>query len=257
MKVFTTARNGFWGLLAVLGLVTLWQISAARINLPLILPGPRAAFHQIGLLLTEPIFWHSIQGSLLRGLVGFSLSLVVGLGIGCLSGFYEPVGAFFRPLIVLVRSAPSMSLILLALIWFKKDTVAVFVIFLVVFPIITQNVIEGIRNIDRELTEMLSVFQIALWKRVTMFYLPSLWPYLIAGITAGLGLTWKVLIAAEVLAYPRWGIGTQMDSARVYLETDKVFAWTILVIGVGLIFDCLLGVLSTKVRSGLREGRDV
>jgi NitT/TauT family transport system permease protein len=59
-------------------------------------------------------------------------------------------------------------------------------------------------------------------------------------------MTWKVLVAAEVLSYPKWGIGTQMDTARVYLKTDQVFAWTIIVVGLGLFFDVILGRLTDR-----------
>jgi NitT/TauT family transport system permease protein len=54
------------------------------------------------------------------------------------------------------------------------------------------------------------------------------------------------LIAAEVLSYPRWGIGTQMDTARVYLQTDKLFAWTLVVVAMGLVFDYVLDYLLKK-----------
>jgi len=42
-----------------------------------------------------------------------------------------------------------------------------------------------------------------------------------------LGLTWKVVIAGEVLAQPLHGIGTGMFQAKLYLETGEVFAWTV------------------------------
>jgi NitT/TauT family transport system permease protein len=46
-----------------------------------------------------------------------------------------------------------------------------------------------------------------------------------------------------VLSYPAWGIGSQLDTARVYLQTDQVFAWTTLVVLIGLCFDYLLDYL--------------
>ncbi|HBT16951.1 MAG TPA: ABC transporter permease, partial [Firmicutes bacterium] len=61
-----------------------------------------------------------------------------------------------------------------------------------------------------------------------------------------LGLTWKVMIAAEVFANPKMGIGTQMDTARVFLQTPEVFAWTIVVVTIGLCFDQLLNLIIRK-----------
>lgn len=138
-----------------------------------------------------------------------------------------------------------MAIILLALIWFRADLVAVFVTFLVVFPLVAQNVTDGIRSIDPGLLEMARVYRLRRAKLYRRVYLPAILPYLFAAAASGLGLTWKVMISAEVLAAPRWGVGTRMDRARVFLATPEVFAWTILVVAVGLFFD---RVLETTIR---------
>ena len=67
----------------------------------------------------------------------------------------------------------------------------------------------------------------------------------------------KVSVAAEVLAYPAWGIGTQMDTARTYLQTEKLFAWTIAVIGIGLLFDYFVDYLLRKPFTVWKGAEDV
>jgi len=129
----------------------------------------------------------------------------------------------------------------------------VFVTFLMVFPIIVQNFIEGMKSIDQDLLEMADIYRIRSWRRIVYLYLPSLAPFLAAGVSNGLGIAWKVIIAAEVLSYPALGIGTQMDTARVYLQTDKVFAWTIVVVLLGLCFDYLLDSLIKKLFTRWKE----
>ena len=128
-----------------------------------------------------------------------------------------------------------------------------FVTFLMVFPIIVQNFIEGMKSIDQDLLEMADIYRIRSWRRIVYLYLPSLAPFLAAGVSNGLGIAWKVIIAAEVLSYPALGIGTQMDTARVYLQTDKVFAWTIVVVLLGLCFDYLLDSLIKKLFTRWKE----
>ena len=133
-----------------------------------------------------------------------------------------------------------MSLILLALIWFKVELVALFVIFLVVFPMVVQNIVEGVRQVEPEYLELAKVYRLTSSRIIKAIYLPALIPFLGAALSSGLGMTWKVLIAAEVLSYPKWGIGVQMDTARVYFQTEQVFAWTLIVVLIGLGFDSLL-----------------
>lgn len=245
MKVSTIAHK-WGGLLAILILISGWAMAAALIKMPLILPSPGAALTQIGALVAGKEFWRHLGATLSRGVAGFGFSFAAGFTVGIAAGRNRFLEAFFRPLIVFIRSTPSMSLILLALIWFRGEVVPVFVTFLVVFPIIAQNTLEGVRNIAPELREMVSLYRVKRRRIFTQLYVPSLIPFLAAGISAGLGITWKVLIAAEVLSYPAWGIGVQMDSARVYLQTDKVFAWTIVVVAIGLVFDYLLNHLLRK-----------
>ncbi|HPT86741.1 MAG TPA: ABC transporter permease [Bacillota bacterium] len=253
MKISTTVRNVWLGIAALVGATVIWYMAALKVGLPVILPTPSAVFLQLTAMVRKTVFWHHVGATLLRGLAGFLISLGVGLVVGLAAGIFPTLEALLRPIIVVLRSTPSMAFIVLALVWFKGDWVTIFVIFLVVFPMIAQNVIEGIRNIDRELLEMVTVFRVRKLRRLTALYLPSVASYLAAGIAAGLGITWKVLIAAEVLAYPRMGIGTQMDTARTYLETDKVFAWSLVVIGIGLCFDYVLGAIRRK-QDEMRKG---
>ncbi len=242
MRLSSINRNWFGGL-SIVVMIMGWQLAAAFIRLPLILPTPLQAIRQAAGLVATFDFWHHLGATLGRGFVGFGVALLLGLMIGIAAGEHQAIHAFFRPIIILLRSTPVISVIILALIWFKRDNVAIFVAFLMAFPIVVQNIIEGIRSVDGQLVEMVRTYQVHYKHQLTKLYLPTLIPFLTAGISSGLGITWKVLIAAEVLAYPAWGIGTQMDTARVYLQTDKVFAWTLMVIALGLFFDYLLDYL--------------
>jgi NitT/TauT family transport system permease protein len=249
----STSNHSWLGGLAIITILLGWQLAATLIRLPLILPSPCEAFTQIVSLIMTKDFWHHLGATMSRGLLGFTMALLLGLVIGIFAGENSAIGAFFRPLIILTRSTPVMSVIILALIWFKRDTVPIFVTLLMAFPIVVQNIIEGIRGIDQDLLEMVTTYRVSNRRRFIKLYLPSLVPFLAAGISAGLGITWKVLIAAEVLAYPTWGIGAQMDTARVYLQTDKVFAWTLIVVALGLFFDYLLDYLLKRPFAAWRE----
>lgn len=215
----------------------IWKLATIRLGKEIILPSPEAAFTALLNLLRTPDFWRHFSATLYRGLLGFSLSYLVGLVFGLYSGLNPYFNLFFRPILVMIRSTPSMSLILLALIWFKSDFVTIFVTFFVVFPLVTQNVLEGIRQVDPTLLEMAKIFRVKPRRVWMKLYLPAILPFLAAGAAAGLGITWKVMIAAEVMAVPRWGMGTQMDTARTFLNTPEVFAWTAVVLLLGYLFD--------------------
>ncbi len=239
MKGFITNRKSLTGI--AIGLfVLMWGIAAATLRSPLLLPTPWVTLRQLFWLAQSTDFWGHLSASLGRGLTGFGLAFLTGTIVGMLAGRCLWFGFLIRPGLVLLRSTPSMSLILLALIWFKGEWVALFVIFLVVFPMVVQNIVEGVRQVDPVYLELAKVYRLTSSRIVKAIYLPALVPFLGAALSSGLGMTWKVLIAAEVLSYPKWGIGVQMDTARVYFQTERVFAWTLIVVLIGLGFDLLL-----------------
>lgn len=239
----SSINRKLYGVAAIVSFLLVWEFGARWLNKPLLVPLPAEALRQVGGLLGTAAFWRHLGVTIGRGLIGFGLAFGAGLAVGLLAGRRAAVRAFCQPLIAMLRSTSSISLIILALIWMHSDQVPVFVTFLVVFPIIVQNVIEGMCQVSPNLLAMVKVFCLSRRQRLTRLYLPSLLPFLAAAAATGLGFTWKVLIAAEVLAYPTWGVGAQLDTARTYLKTDLVFAWTLVVMAIGLGFDTLLASL--------------
>ncbi|MCG8401304.1 MAG: ABC transporter permease subunit [Firmicutes bacterium] len=236
--------------LSILILVGIWKIISLLLNSEIILPSPEKAAGQMWDIFCSDKFWPAVAATVARGLAGFGISLVVGVAVGLLAGF----NAFFRalsdPLIQFIRSIPLMSIILLALIWFKKDWVAVFVSFLIAFPIICSNVIEGVRNADQNLVQMARLYKIKPWRVLTEIYLPSIAPYLLAGASTALGMNWKVIVSAEVLSQPVLAVGTQLELAKVHLETARLFAWTAVAIMLSFFFEFLLRTAAKKLPPG-------
>ncbi len=181
-------------------------------------------------LMGEGGFWLSMGTSLLRIVAGFLAAVTAGTVIAILSALSSFVRDLFLPVIRIVRAMPVASFIILALIWLNTGGVPVFTAFLMVFPVVWGNIYEGIRNTDHKLLEMAKVFRFPRRKVFSRIYVPSVMPYFIAACNNGIGLAWKAGIAAEVLGVPKNSIGTALYSAKIYLETADVFAWTAVVI---------------------------
>jgi NitT/TauT family transport system permease protein len=256
MKGFITNHKLLSGA-SIVGLILIWHSAAWLLNEPLILPSPGVALLNLLILSGTRDFWQHIGTTLGRGLIAFGLSFFIAIVIGIAAGKSKSMDVLLRPFLVCLRSTPSMSFIILALLWFRGGNVSLFVITLAVLPVLIQNIIEGTRSIDPELREMAILYQVKKSRLLWKLYLPSMLPFLAAGVSSGLGLTWKVSIAAEVLAYPTWGMGTQMDTARIYLQTEKVFAWTLAVITIGLIFDYLAEYLLRRPFAVWKGTKDV
>jgi len=240
MKISTIKRGNLVTLISISFLIIIWKLISLIINSAIIFPSPESTIISLYNLVKTREFFLIILSSLQRGIIGFILSFILGTAIGFFAGFNKVFYKLLEPFLVIIRSTPVMSIILIALIWFKANNVPIFASFLMSFPIICNNVIEGIRNIDIRLIQMAKIYKIKKWRIIGEIYFPSLVPFLIAAVSTAFGIGWKVVIAAEVLSQPKYAIGTSLQLSKIYLNIDEVFAWTIVAILLGYIFEKLI-----------------
>lgn len=252
MKDSTTNAKLF-RLASIFLLFCVWQGASMWMGAEILLPSPVATLQRLVALTGTRLFWVSVAATLQRGLTGFALSLCVGLVLGLVAGFKSSLRTLLEPFVLTTRSTPLMSIILLALIWFRADTVPIFVAFLVCFPVIFSNVLEGVKNVDQSLVEMAAVFKVGFWSRVIGLYLPSIAPYILAGASTAMGLGLKVVVAAEALSQPRQAIGTRMQVERMYLETTGVFAWTVAALAMSWVLELVIRHLAQHFMRGGRK----
>ncbi len=243
-------------LLSVILYVAVWKLLSFLIDREIILPSPETVLGQVLGLLVKGDVLRQILPTVARGLGGFALSLLAGVCFGLAAGRSDRFRWFLNPLIISIRSIPVLSLILLAIIWFRTELVPVFICFLVVFPIITGSVTTGVKQVDPELLEMASIYRKTKREKLKAIYLPSILPYVSSGISSGLGLTWKSVVAAEVLSMPTRGMGTAMQTAQMQLDTAILFAWTVLIVLLSAFFDGIVLFLEKRI-IGEQRGRRI
>lgn len=232
--------------------LAVWQLAYVMIQKDIYLPSPVDVFIKLQELILLKTFWISTAYTMYRVAVGLFLSIFLGVILGFLASVNRVIFDLLFPAVSAIKSTPVMSFIIIALIWFSSTNVPIFICFLMCFPIIYTNVIEGIRNVDGKLIEMARVHQV---KKVTILhkiYIPSIKSYILAASLTALGLGWKVSVAAEVLSHPQYAIGSNLYSAKVYLDSAELFAWTIVVISLSLLIESGFSWLVRR-RIGSRE----
>ncbi|MEW9124389.1 MAG: ABC transporter permease [Thermotaleaceae bacterium] len=235
--------------------ISIWQGVHWIIGRDIYVPSPFHVFSTLKELMGQWFFWKTIGFSIYRVILGLSLSILTGIVLGIFSSLNPIVYDLLHPLVVAIKSTPVLSFIILALIWFSSSNVPIFICFLMCFPIIWTNVVTGIRNVDKKLLEMARVYGVKKWLILKKIYLPSIMPYISSACITALGLGWKVSVAAEVLSHPRNAIGSYLYSAKVYLESKELFAWTLVVILLSLLFEKLIGAFIERL-SRKRTFRD-
>lgn len=245
-KSFFLRHGEIYTLISFILIIAAWKITSLFISSEIILPSPEnTALSMFNLIRTRE-FFIIILSSLQRGLLGFVISFILGALFGFLSGLNKIFKKIFEPFLSIIRTTPVITIILIALIWFKANNVPVFASFLMAFPIICTNIIEGIENVDKKILEMANIFKIKKSRVIGEIYIPSLIPFLTAAVSSSFGIGWKVVIAAEVLSQPKYAIGTSLQTSKIYLNINDVFAWTIYAILIGYIIERIIRFAESK-----------
>lgn len=203
----------------------------------LIICSPLRAFKRLVELLTVPEFYRAIGFSALRILSGFSGALLLGTVLAAVSSRLWVVKTLLQPITSIIKATPVASFIILALIWFGSKNLSFFISFLMVFPVIYLNILEGLESCDIKLKEMAQVFGIGPVKKLCYIVFPQLLPFITSACSVALGLCWKSGIAAEVIGIPSGSVGEKLYKAKLYFETGDLLAWTAVIIVISALFE--------------------
>ena len=234
------SKNKLISLISIIIMLIIWKLVSIIYESDLILPSPEYTFISTLKLFASKNFLVIIGTTILRGIIGFSLSFILGIVIGIWAGINDHFNSFLKPILVTIRSVPVISLILLALIWFQVDLVPIFIGFLTMFPFICTNVIDGIKNVDPDLIEMSHIYKISKQRIIKEVYLPAITPFIFSGASSAMGIGWRAIIIGEVLSQPKYGIGTLMQQAQTFLLVNEVISWTIIAIIISYIFEIMI-----------------
>jgi NitT/TauT family transport system permease protein len=246
MKISTIKNNQNRIVGITLWLIT-WQIVYWIIGKDIYFPSPISVVSTILTLVKSPEFYVVVSSTTIRVFISFLISAVLGVSLGYICGINKKIYELFEPMMVFIRSTPIISIIIIAIIWFSSSNVPIFTGFLMCFPIIWANMVEGIRSTDKKLLEMCHLYKVSnidIFKKV---YIKSSIPYLSAGFSSALGIGWKVVAAAEALSLPKYGIGTNLFNSKTYIQVPELLAWTVIIIFISYIFEILVKISFKKI----------
>ncbi len=239
--------KGFRTFLAAVFWIGLWQLAYFTVKQEILIVSPVRVLQRLSELAQIKEFWLTAFLSMLRIVEGFLLGVAFGSALAVLTSVSRMLYDIFYPVISIIKATPVASFIILALVWIPSTHVPSFTSFLMVTPIIWANMINGIKKTDKNLLQMAASYRFGLVKTVKRVYLPSVMPYFTAACTTGMGLAWKAGISAEVLSVTPLSIGRQIYNSKIYIETDDLFAWTVLVIVMSVILERLMVRFMKKV----------
>lgn len=242
---------------AVLFWLAVWQCISAQLNNDILLVSPAKVIIRLGQLMMTALFWKSVLFTLSHIAAGFLAAVGTGCILAVAASRFQGIRALFAPIMLAIKSVPVASFIILALIWFSSKNLSVLISFLMVLPIIYTNMLSGIKSVDRQLLEMAQVFCVPKLRVARYIYLQQILPFFYSACTVSLGLSWKAGVAAEVIGIPKGSVGERLQQAKIYLDTPDLFAWTLVIVVLSLLFEKITLYIIAKITArvtSLKEG---
>jgi NitT/TauT family transport system permease protein len=212
------------GFLSAIGLLLVWT-GVSLFFLPTFLPSPLALLNQVISIFSHAAAYLVIGKTLERVLAGLVLSMLLGSLIGLVMGLRRSVESFFDGWIMVLLTFPSICWAFLAVLWFGLSDIApIFTIVLIVLPYVAMNIWEGAKAIDKDLSDMATVFRAPRFLFLRKVLIPQLMPYIFSSLRISFALSWKIALVSEAFGASR-GVGKELMYWFQGTRADMMLAW--------------------------------
>jgi NitT/TauT family transport system permease protein len=196
------SKSVYRGIFSIALLATLWE-TGRRLNVPLLgtIPAPSEVLGLLGKLILKAEYWDNWASSFKRVFFGFVAAQIVGVPLGLAMAANRVTHDLTFPMLEILRPIPPLAWVPTAIIFWPTTELSIaFVIFLGAFFTVVINVLDGAKNVDvRYVRAALSLGS----RPRDIFFrivLPATLPSIFTGMAVGMGITWEVVVAAEMIA---------------------------------------------------------
>ncbi|MCI8365702.1 MAG: ABC transporter permease [Eubacterium sp.] len=224
-------------------LVLLWQggfwltVDVLEIFKSYSMPSPMGVAERFVELCSDGTLMKATTNSLLRGIAGFAVAVVIGVILGLLIHQIPYLQKHLKPLVLGVQTLPSVCWVPFSILWFGISTQAI--LFVVVMgaafsvAISVDNAIKNVPPIYRLAALTMGADKKQLYLHVI---LPASLPELITGLKQGWSFAWRALMAGEVMT-TSIGLGQTLITGRDLADINQVMLVMVIIVLVGVIIE--------------------
>ncbi|MSO84787.1 MAG: ABC transporter permease [Rhodospirillales bacterium] len=241
----------FWrGIVALIGFALFWELCSRSkqmfgVQVPWIgmVPPPSDVLGAWAKVVTEPGYWQSWYLSLNRVLAGFIAAQIVGIPFGLALAVNRYFRDIFFPPFEILRPIPPLAWVPASLIFWPTNEMSIaFVTFLGAFFTVVINVLGGARTINVQYLRAAQSMGASQWDLFWKIILPGTMPSIFTGAAVGMGITWEVVVAAEMIS----GGGTRKGGGLGFFIWNSYMGGSLEQIVVGMISIGIAGYLCSS-----------
>ena len=240
VTLFIAAFIGIW---QIVFLLNVWPKVA--------LPSPAMVSGTFEELIQNMTLIYGIAVTMYRLVIGFSISIIIGIGIGLAMVKFSGFGKTMSSFAVGLQSFPSVAWVPFAILLIGLNDFAIlFVVIMSSVFSVMMSTYSGVRNIPHIYIRAARNMGA---KGLSLFWylmIPAATPSLLIGLKQAWSFAWHALIGAEILIAASVGLGHVLLVGREFQLMDQIIASMITIFVIGLIFDRLL---FSKLEDRVRE----
>ena len=239
---FWMRRSTIWAarigiIVAVLGL---WHYSSGRWIREFYISTPGAVFGRLAEWIGTGEIWYHLEVTLQETMLGFLFGALAGFVVGLLLGRIAFLAEVLSPFIVAINSLPKIALAPLLILWFgigllMKVVLSVIIVFFLVF----YNTFTGVRDVDRDLIDIVRTMGGSQRHILTKIVIPSALLWVFTGLRISIPYALIGAVVGEIFASNR-GIGYLINASSTQFDTAGVFAGLIVLTAVSMTLSGIL-----------------
>src|SRR6266851_1057797 len=232
-------------------LLVVWHLLASSGIWPdYLFPGPLAVLNALIDGFQNGQFLQAALVSLQRLVIGYSISLGIGMVLGLLIGRFRAFEETVGSLILGLQALPSVCWLPLAILWLGlSEQAIIFVVVMGALFSITLGVDAGVKNtspVYLKAARNLGARGVGLYAQVIM---PAAMPAILNGLKQGWTFAWRSLMAGELLFFTL-SLGNLLETGRDLNDASQVMSVMVVIIVIGVAIDSLVfGPIERRVRT--------
>jgi NitT/TauT family transport system permease protein len=240
-----------WPVLGLVLAIGLWWLATAVFSIEtFILPSPPKVIDAFGRFPAE--LTKQTRSTVENSVLGFGLSVLVGMLIGLALAASRVVERMFQPLLVALNAVPKVALAPLMLIWFGYGRTPVLgMAFLVCFFPIVLATATGLTTTPADLAELARSMDASRGQTFLRVRFPAALPQIFVGLKVGLPLAIIGVVVGE-MQYGDSGLGMLIVQASGQADTAFAFAAIVLLAVVSIVLYYLLVLIERLVLPWVR-----
>jgi NitT/TauT family transport system permease protein len=224
---------------SLVGLILVWAGVVIAFDVkPFILPSPQLVFQVIAD--KYDVLLHHTFVTSYETVLGFALSVVIGIPVATAVATWRPVERAIYPLLVASQTIPKVAIAPLFIVWLGFGFLPKIIIaFLVAFFPVVISTVAGLKSTPVEMIHLGRIVGLSWWQMFFKISFPRALPEIFAGFKVAMTLAVVGAIVGEFVGASE-GLGYLLMFATAQMQTPLVFAALVCLVGVGVVFFALI-----------------